>query len=134
MKPILPEKPQLLVSFGRSQVASLTATAVDFGTLVLLVEAFRIWYVGATAFGAFVGAVTSFTFGRHWCFEAFSGPLWRQASRYAAVSGVSLLLNSGGVFVLTDFGGLKYTASKVVTALLVGVFFNFPLHRSFVFR
>lgn len=124
----------LWTSFGRSQIASFTATAVDFCMMVLLVELFHIWYVAATAMGASCGAITSFMMGRHWSFEAHQGAVRSQAVKYALVSGASLFLNSLGVYLFTDLIGFKYTISRVITALLVGVCFNFPLHRSFVFR
>ncbi len=124
----------LITAFRRSQVAALAATLSDFLTLVGLVEIFHVWYVAATATGAAVGAVTSFVLGRIWAFQAHHGKVHHQAFRYALVSGGSLLLNSAGVYLFTEYGGLKYFVSKLVVAILVGVFFNFPLHRRFVFR
>jgi putative flippase GtrA len=128
------EKPSFLVSFHRSQVASLLATVVDFGSLVFLVELVHVWYVAATAIGAFLGALTNFMLGRHWSFKATHGAVHGQATRYAIVSGMSLLLNSAGVYLFTDLFGYKYTVSKLITAFLVGIFFNFPLHRRYVFK
>ena len=121
-------------SFSRSQVASAAATALDFGVLVILVEWAGLWYVPATALGAFAGAVLNFTLNRSWSFQATEGRWNRQAWRYGLVSGGSLLLNSGGVYGFTEWSGVTYLSSKIVTSLLVGVFFNFPLHRYFVFR
>jgi putative flippase GtrA len=127
-------RPSIWISLRRSQVSSLVATLIDFGTLVFLVEVFKLWYVTATAIGAFVGAVTNFTFGRHWSFKATDGLVHHQVVKYSLISGTSLILNSLGVYFLTDGVGLKYTESKVVTAILIGLLFNFPLHRVYVFR
>lgn len=128
------DKPKLWVSFGRAQISSLIATLVDLGTLFASVELFGLWYVAGTALGAFLGAVTNFLLGRHWSFEAAEKPVPGQALRYALVSGGSLLLNSAGVFAFTEGFGLKYGYSKAVVAILVGVLFNFPLHRRYVFK
>jgi putative flippase GtrA len=127
-------RPSGLTSFKRSQVASLAATVVDFGSLVFLVEVVHVWYVAATAIGAALGAVTNFLLGRHWSFQARHGRVEGQALRYAVVSAGSLCLNSLGVYVFTDGLGLKYMVSKLITAFTVGILFNFPLHRGFVFR
>jgi putative flippase GtrA len=124
----------LWVSLGRSQIASLTATVADFCTLILLVEFGQIWYVAATVIGAFAGAVVNFILGRHWSFEADHEGVRGQAIRYALVSSASLVLNSLGVYLLTEYAGLHYTISKGISALLVGILVNFPLHRRFVFR
>jgi putative flippase GtrA len=126
-------QPPLMVSLRRSQIASLTATAVDFGSLIFLVEIGRVWYVAATAIGALLGATVNFLLGRHWTFTADDGAVRSQAIRYAAVSAVSLALNSLGVYLLTDYLNIHYAVSKAITAFLIGILFNFPLHRRFVF-
>jgi putative flippase GtrA len=126
-------QPPLTVSLRRSQIASLTATVVDFGFLIFLVEIGRVWYVAATAIGAFIGAVVNFMLGRHWSFVADHEAVRGQVIRYALVSAVSLVFNSLGVYLLTDYLGIHYAVSKAITALLVGILFNFPLHRWFVF-
>ena len=126
-------QPPLMVSLRRSQIASLTATVVDFSSLIFLVEIGHVWYVAATATGALLGAIVNFILGRHWSFMAEDDAIRGQAIRYAAVSGVSLVLNSMGVYLLTDYLEIHYAISKAITAFLVGILFNFPLHRRFVF-
>ena len=122
-----------MVSWGRSQLASLTATIVDFGSLFFLVEVTGIWYVTATAVAAFLGALVNFALGRHWTFEATEQSVRGQMLRYAVIALLSLILNSAGVYLLTDHCGVYYMLSKAITAFSVGVLFNFPLHRYFVF-
>lgn len=121
-------------SFSRSQIASLLATAADFGLLFSLVEFFHVWYVAATALGALLGAVTNFLLNRHWSFRATHGQWHGQAYRYALISGTSLVLNSGGVYLLTDHLKIHYSISVIIVSILVGFFFNFPLHRHYVFK
>lgn len=128
------ERVPFLHSFRRAQVASLLATAVDFGTLFFATEILHIWYVLSTGLGALFGAVTNFVLNRFWSFEATHVTWGRQAMRYALVSGGSLGLNMFGVYAFTEFFGVKYGISKVLTSLLVGLLFNYPLHRRFVFK
>ena len=122
-----------MLSLKRSQIASLTATIADFCSLIFLVEIARVWYVAATAIGACLGAFVNFILGRHWTFMAHDESFRGQALRYAAVAAVSLALNSLGVYFLTAYLNIHYAISRVITAVLVGVLFNFPLHRHFVF-
>ncbi|MFN7684901.1 MAG: GtrA family protein [Oligoflexia bacterium] len=122
-----------LKSFSRAQVASIAATVVDLGLLVALVEWAGLWYVVATSLGATAGAVTNFWINRSWSFGSTRSRWEGQALRYALVSGGSLVLNTAGVFGLTEFVGTPYAGSKIVAALVIGWFFNYPLHRSFVF-
>jgi putative flippase GtrA len=90
--------------------------------------------VWATAIGAFFGAVANFLIGRFWSFEATHRRPHGQALRYALVSAGSLGLNSLGVLGLYSGLGIHYVIAKAATALAVGVLYNFPLHRRFVFR
>jgi len=123
-----------MVSLRRSQVAAISATIVDFCSLIFLVEIGHVWYVAATAIGAFLGALVNFLLGRHWSFAAKDDAIHGQVLRYTAVSIGSLVLNSLGVYLLTEDFGIHYALSKLITAISVGLLFNFPLHRRFVFR
>ncbi|NDG84411.1 MAG: GtrA family protein [Proteobacteria bacterium] len=120
--------------FSKAQVSALAATAVDFGSLVLLAEKAGVPYPYGVASGAFAGAITNFFMNRHWSFEAHEAPIHGQAFRYFLVSGGSLLLNTFGVMLWTETFHLHYLGSKIVTAILVGILFNYPLHRDFVYR
>lgn len=126
-------RPSLIVSLKRSQIASLTATVVDFASLIFLVEVWGVWYVAATAMGAALGAIVNFLLGRHWSFAAGEQPVGGQALRYATVALLSLALNSLAVYLLTAYGSIYYALSRVIAAVFIGLLFNFPLHRRFVF-
>ncbi len=121
-------------SFRRAQVSSLAATVVDYGVFFGCVEILHVWYAVSTPIGAAAGAVTNFLLNRHWSFEIGHKPAHDQAARYALVSTGSLLLNTVCVYALTEYLGLKYGFSKVFSSLAVGLFFNFPLHRRYVFK
>lgn len=121
-------------SFGRAQFSSLAATVVDYGSFFGLVELAHLWYVLAAPIGAAGGAATNFLINRHWSFEKGHQPVHGQALRYALVSAGSLLLNTALVYALTEWAGFKYGYSKIGASLLVGVFFNFPLHHRYVFK
>ena len=56
-----------------------------------------------------------------------------QAFRYLLVWFGSIALNTYFVFTLTEHAGINYQGSKVLTAIAIGLFFNFPLHRYFCF-
>lgn len=127
-------RPSFIASFSKSQVSSAVATAADFTVLFSMTEIFHVWYVISVATGALVGAVTNFLVNRHWSFEATDGAIQQQAWKYAIVSALSLLLNTAGVWAMTEYLRIHYSISVVTVSILVGFFFNFPLHRGFVFR
>jgi putative flippase GtrA len=132
--PSLAPRISLIGAYLRSQVVAGLATLVDFVLMVVLVEWGVMNYVAATACGALAGGATAFLSNRHWSFLASDRSVRIQALRYALVWSGSLGLNCLLVYLMTEHGGLTYTWSKAVTALLVGACFNFPLHRHYVFR
>ncbi len=128
------EKVPLVKSFFRSQASSLLATGADFLVTILLTELLSVWYVASNALGNLTGAAVSFLLGRFWAFRSLGARWYHQAFRYALTSLGSAGLNTGLVFLLTDYGGLQYIVSKIIAATCVGVFFNFFMYRYFVFR
>jgi putative flippase GtrA len=128
------DKVPFMESFFKSQASSFVATMVDFAVLITLTELISVYYVYSTAIGAACGAVVSFFLGRNWAFRKKDGKLTHQASRYILTSVASLLLNTYGVFLLTETLGLQYIVSKLIISFLVGVLFNFFMFRYFVYR
>ncbi len=123
-----------LTCFIKAQFASAAATVVDFGITILLKEGCGLWYLFSTSAGTLVGGVTNFMLGRCWVFRVTERPKGTQAMRYILVWVGSMLLNIGGVFLLTSVWHFNYLVSKVIISLLVGVFFNYYLQKNFVFH
>jgi len=125
--------------FVGAQFAAVMGTLVDFGTMLGLTELIGIWYVTATAIGSFFGAVTNFLLGRYFVFDATASRMRDQAFRYSLVAAGSLLLNTVGVYLVTEFiktenGGIPYFYSRIIVAVLVAVTYNFYLQKNFVFK
>ena len=118
---------------SQHQLSSLVATGVDYIVMIACVSLLGLSPVWGTVVGALCGAVTSFTLGRRWVFDARRGDLGGQALRYAMVSAVSLCCNAGGEWLLVR-AGLQYIVARLVMSLVVGIGWNFPMHRHFVFR
>jgi putative flippase GtrA len=129
-----PPRRGLFSHLGRHQIASLISTAVDFGTMVLIVELLGLSPVAGTVTGASCGAVTNFQLGRHFTFGARTDGVAPQAVRYAMVSAASAGLNALGEYGLHDRLHLQYFIARTMVAVAVSLFWNFPLQRHFVFR
>lgn len=107
---------------------------MDFLVFIVLTNVCSIWYVVATATGAFVGAVVNFLIGRYWVFDSTERKIQDQAFRYAIVALGSLLLNTLGVYLVTEYLGFLPLHSKIIVAILVAVGYNFVLQKLFVYR
>lgn len=132
--PLLRRFPPSLRTLGRHQVGAVVATGVDFGVMIVCVEGFAWSPVAGTAVGSTLGAVTNFTLGRTWVFRRGSGSVPGQAMRYALVSAASAAWNSFGEHLVHDLAHVRYVLARALVAFTVGLLWNFPMHRHFVFR
>ena len=124
-----------LKNFSKAQLTALLATVVDYGTLVVSVELFKVYYVTATAIGACFGAITNYIANRKWAFRVKNHhPVTTEFTRYTFVSAGSLGLNTLGIYILTEFLKPPYFINKIIIAIAVALIWNYPLHRFFVFR
>jgi putative flippase GtrA len=121
-------------TLGRHQMGAAIATAVDFASMILLVERAGFSPVLGTAVGASLGGATNFLLGRSWIFRQQTGHWAGQVLRYASVSAASAGLNALGEHVVLDLARLQYVVARVLVSMAVGLLWNFPMHRWFVFR
>jgi 2-hydroxy-3-keto-5-methylthiopentenyl-1-phosphate phosphatase len=120
--------------FLRSNAASGTATALDWALVTALV-AVGLHYLGAAAVGAAAGAVTDFLLKRHWAFDRSDrGSAREEGIRYLLVTSSSLLLNLAASWAFVDGLGLPPVGGVIAASVAVGLLWNYPLHRLFVFR
>lgn len=125
-------------SLFRSMMAAFIATGLDYATVYYWVHRWewRLWL--ATAVGCVVGAVVNFSINRLWTFHSVGTP-FRQGSRYAFVSVSSAFLNSGGVAIVVLLPSvdwkqsLYWTMGWIIVRVFVYLFWNYPLHRDYVF-
>jgi putative flippase GtrA len=122
-----------LALLARHQTGALVATVADFVMMIAWVELRLGSSVSGAAVGAASGALTNFIIGRQWTFQASHRSAAGQAFRYAMVSAGSLGLNSLGQYLALRVSALPYVLCRVMVAFLVGVCWNFPLQRLFVF-
>ena len=119
--------------FFKAQAASIFATLADFSMTFFLVEICHQHYLFAAAFGALTGAAVNFSMNRYWTFNVTSQSVKKQSYKYALVWTGSLMLNLSGTYVLTHFLLVNYILSKTITAICVGMGFNYTLQKNYVF-
>jgi putative flippase GtrA len=128
-----PAHKRTLSLLSQHQLSALIATGFDYLIMIACVSLFGLSPVVGTVIGALFGAVINFTLGRRWVFDARGGDLRAQALRYALVSMVSLACNAGAEWLLVR-AGLQYIGARLCASITIGVGWNFPMHRHFVFR
>jgi len=117
----------------RAQAVALLATGLDFLVTLALREGAGLYYAAAVFAGASCGAVTAFLLNRHWVFRAGELPAGGQLLRFILALGGSVLINTGGTYLLTETAGLHYLLSKMLVAVAVGLTYSYIVLKHFVF-
>jgi putative flippase GtrA len=121
-------------TFMRYNVVALVATSVDFILLILLTELFGLWYLQSAVIGAVSGGVVAFIFERTWVFRSTHGKINLQLFKYVIIWMSSIALNTSLLYISVDLMGIQYIVSKVIVAVIVGIGFNFLMHKYFIFK
>ncbi len=120
--------------FVRANLSSTAATALDWALVTVLTWA-GVYYLVSAAVGAVAGAVTDFLVKRHWAFDRpAKGAVHAEGGRYLAVSATSLVWNLAVAYALVDGVGIPAVPGVIAASIVVGVAWNYPLHRLYVFR
>ena len=129
-----------MITFSKAQLTSLLATGVDLLVTFLLLRwaglpasgsSGKVTFYGAT--GTLCGGVTHFLISRNWVFNAQEGKWAAQLNRYMLVWIGNLVLNAGGLYLLSR-AGLAPMLAKVITATGVAILYNYTLQKRFVFN
>lgn len=120
--------------FLRAQSSAAIATALDFTVFLILFKVLGVYYVWATAIGATCGAICNFLINRYWAFRSSKERIELQALRYLLVSLGSLILNTWGLYMITEWSGMDPFYGKIIVSILVAWCFNYTLHRFWVFK
>ena len=119
--------------FVASQASASVASAID----VVVMEGLILLgtrYGWAILAGHVAGGISDFSAKRHLIFRTGAERLLTQAGRYGLAWVTSLLLNLGLARFLVDGLGLRAGIAVLVAALVVGLAWNYPMHRLYVFR
>lgn len=122
-----------MFTFLKAQIASLTASMVDYFCTVVGVELLHFHPVWASTVGTVMGGLTNFRMGRRWVFGAKDEKASIQMFRYGVVWLGYLLLTTLAMYLFTHFTHINYIIAKVSVSLFLGFFYNYPLQKKFVF-
>lgn len=134
--------------FIRAQFSSQAASIVDFATTVLLVKLFGVFYLYATFIGSVCGGIVNCSVNYSWTFKPKECKKLHVGIKYALVWAGSIALNTSGTYFMTEtfmklswlrkliepFVNDFFIIPKIIVSLLVGFFWNYQMHRLFVYK
>lgn len=123
-----------MITFLKANLSSSIASFLDYLVTIFLVSFFRADVVIASTTGTLCGGILNFLIGRNWVFESKQRKVQQQAVRYGVVWTGNLLLNTGGMYVLTKILKVHYVVAKPFVSLLVGFCYNYTLQKRYVFK
>ncbi|HWG06120.1 MAG TPA: GtrA family protein [Beijerinckiaceae bacterium] len=110
---------------------SLAAFVVDYGTLVLLRQAFGLDPVWGALAGYIAGGILSYALNRRHTFETDRSHA-EAGWRFAVVMAVGFSLTGLFMYLFADRLGVPYIVARLLTTGLVFIW-NFLAHRSWTF-
>ena len=110
----------------------------DYAIMVFFTEAFQVHYTVSIVIGGVIGAVVNFSLNHKWTFrsgnEAYKNSMRKQLLKFVLVVINSIFLKSTGTYAITNFLGIDYKISRIITDLFVSIGFNYTLQRYWVFK
>ncbi|MDP8299729.1 MAG: GtrA family protein [Candidatus Tantalella remota] len=122
------------VQIFRYILAGSVAYAVDYTSLIVFVEVFRVYYLTAAAAAFLLGLTTSYILNVAWVFSNRTIKNRKlEILIFASIGIVGLLLNHYCIWFFTESMKLHYIGSKFISTILVFIV-NFSTRKYFLFR
>lgn len=118
----------------RYTLAGGLAYIIDYNSLIILTEIFRIHYLTSAAAAFLLGSIASYILNVKWVFEkrAFNNR-YVEISIFVFIGILGLFLNQYYIWLFTENMGLHYLFSKIIATVIVSVA-NFFMRRHTLFR
>jgi putative flippase GtrA len=121
-------------AYFKYTISSVVSTLVDYAVTIGLTELGALPYLGSSVLGLISGGVTNYHVNRNWVFGCRTVADRRQPAFYLLFWILNLLINTLGLYSLTEGLALDYRISKIITSVIVGMVVNYQAQRLVVFR
>lgn len=120
--------------FLKFSISSAGATLLDYAVTLGLTELASLPYLLSSIAGLIAGGVLNYQVNGHWVFHATGTASRPRVLSYILCWGANLLVNTAGLYLLTEGFGIDYRISKIVTAAVIGSLLGFHAQSALVFR
>jgi putative flippase GtrA len=122
----------VVIQFVKFGTVGVSNTLLTFIVYTVLLKAFGVWYLAASAIGFLVGATNGFLLNRRWTFKEHVGDALTPV-RWAVVQGCGLGLNELLLYALVAGARLDKLLSQAF-AMGVVTIVTFLVNRAWTFR
>lgn len=132
-KSLVESTDNLLIQLFRYTFVGGAAFVVDYFLLIALTELCGLDYRISASLSFLVGLLVNYFISKVWVFR--TSKFRRKGIEFlffALIGVVGLLLNTALIWIITEFVGIPYYISKIITAVLVYLY-NFLARKYFIF-
>ena len=120
--------------FFKAQLSAFVGGLSDFGIYTFCYKVLSFSPAFSNVISGSLGAIVNFVINRYWSFNNTAAPLASSFGKFVVVVAGSILLKSGGIYLLDDIWHLHPLVSKVIVEIIVSLGFNYTLQRFWVFK
>ncbi|MES2647884.1 MAG: GtrA family protein [Bacteroidota bacterium] len=120
--------------FAKAQVSAFLGGIIDYLVMISLSEFLHIHYTISILFSGMIGAVANFYINKYWTYQSHQSAVQTQLAKFVFVVVGSILLKSGGTYLVTSLSGIDYKITRLIVDLFVSLGFNFVLQKYWVFK
>ena len=122
------------IQFFRYIFVGGIAFLVQFGSLYLFTSIFDIYYLISTAIAFILGLIANYALSISWVFNKHTlDNIWSEFTIFAVIGVVGLALTEVCMWFFTDYVGLYYLISQIISAALI-LFWNFFARKFTLFK
>ena len=124
----------IFVQAFRYVLSGALAYGVDYCSLIVFVEIFKIYYLTAALVAFLIGSITAYILNVRWVFDkrTFKNRYF-EISIFIVIGVVGLILNQYIIWFFTENVNFHYLFSKLVATMIV-VIWNFFARKYILFR
>ncbi len=124
----------IFIQVFRYVLSGALAYGVDYCSLIVFVEIFKIYYLTAALVAFSLGSITVYILNARWVFDkrTFKNRYF-EISIFIIIGGVGLILNQYIIWFFTENVNFHYLFSKLVASMIV-VIWNFFSRKYILFR
>jgi putative flippase GtrA len=132
VRSLRPDRLALVTQFVKFGIVGVSNTLISFAAYILLLKAFDLWYLAASAIAFLIGAANGFLWNRRWTFREHVGDALTPV-RWFTVQGCGLGLNLLLVYLFVEHAGLDKLLGQACAVAVVTVL-TFFANRAWTFR
>jgi putative flippase GtrA len=115
-------------------IVGAIAFIADLTSLFILTEVFGFYYIISASIAFVIGLMINYYLSIKWVFHKRNlSNKWIEFQIFAIIGIIGLFLNAFLMWIFTDYTGVYYLYSKIITAILI-LFWNFTARKIILFK